>query len=130
MSDYGDPELLIAGWIVSELGIACRADPNLRPDSWAMAPVAHVQRGQGAGRLALTLDDCTLDVDVYSSVAAHARETAQRIWVAMTLELPLTTFENGIFVTHVSATTAPCWAPDPSAFRRTAAYRVILHGLI
>ncbi len=130
MAGYGDPELLVAQWIVDHLDIPARADPDLRPDWWAAAPMAHVQRGQGSSGLALSLDDVTLDVDVYGAQAATVRDAAHRIWTAMTLDLPLTTFDNGIFVTGSKAITAPLWAPDPSAFRRSAAYRVILHGVI
>lgn len=128
---HGDPELLIARWINTELGITCRADPDLRPDWWADAPLAHVQRGQGAGEAPLSLDDVTLDVNVYAKVADHARDAAHRIWAAMTLQLPLTTFQpSGLFVKHCSATTPPFWAPDPDSYRRAATYRIILHGFV
>jgi hypothetical protein len=128
--DYGDPELLVSDWIVSTLGIPCRADPDLRPDSWAMAPVAHVQRSAGFGQVALTLDDPVLDIDVYGADAGHVRQAAQRVWVAMTLDLPRHTFQpSGVFVKRVSAT-PPAWAPDPTAFRRTAAYSLVLHNLV
>lgn len=127
---YGDPELLIAEWIAGTLDIPARADPDLRPDWWADAPVAHVQRSAGFGNMPLTLDDPIIDVDVYSAVAAHAREAAHRIWVAMTLNLPRHTFQpSGVFVMRVGAT-PPAWAPDPTAFRRTAAYSLVLHNLV
>lgn len=125
---YGDPELLIGAWIKATLDIPCRSDPTLRADWWADAPIAHVQRGQGFGATALTLDDVTLDIDVYGARADHVREAAHRIWMAVLLQLPKTTFSNGIFVTGTSVISAPIWSPDPSAFRRSAAYRVILHG--
>ncbi len=127
---YGDPELLVANWIVATLDIPARADPDMRADYWADAPVAHVQRGQGFGTAPLSLDDVTLDIDVFGARADHVRDAAHRIWMAMLMQLPLTTFGNGIFVKHVSAISAPVWSPDPSAKRRSAAYRVILHGVV
>jgi hypothetical protein len=130
MTGYADPELLVATWLRDLLNIKAYADPRLPDNSWATAPIAHVQRGAGSGGLALSLDDVTLDVDVYSAVADHARETAARIWSAMALQLPLTTFPNGIFCTGTSVITAPFWAPDPKIYRRTSAYRVILHGFV
>ncbi len=128
MAGYGDPELLVAQWIEDTLNIPCRADPNLRPEWWADAPMAHVQRGQGLGQVPLSLDDATLDVDVYSHDADHARDAAHRIWMAVLTQLPKTTFLSGIFVTGAFCLSAPAWAPDPTSFRRSAAYRVILHG--
>lgn len=128
--DYGDPELLVCDWIVTTLEIPCRADPDLRADWWANAPVAHVQRSAGFGGLALTLDDPILDIDVYAAEAVHARDAAHRIWVAMTLQLPLHTFQpSGVFVKRVSAT-PPAWRPDPSAYRRGASYSLVLHNLV
>ncbi len=129
MAGYGDPELLVAQWIQDTLQIPCRADPDLQPTWWANAPMAHVQRGQGFGQAPLSLDDVTLDVDVYGKVADNVRAAAHQIWMAITLDLPLTTFPNGILVKLAAATAPPAWAPDPDSFRRAAAYRVILHGI-
>lgn len=129
---YADPELLIHDWLANELGNKIRvyADPGL-PPNWAFtAPLVHLQRGASGG-LALSLDDVTLDVDVYSKVADHARAVAQQVWAAMTLpgRLPLTTFQpSGILVKASVVTMPPRWTPDPSVRRRSASYRVILHG--
>jgi hypothetical protein len=130
LTGYGDPELLVAQWLVDELNLNVRADPDIRADSWADAPLVHVQRGQGLGSPALSLDDVVLDVDVYGAEADRVRLVAHEIWSAMILRLPLTTFDNGVFCKFASAVSAPIWAPDPSAYRRTAAYRVILHGFV
>lgn len=128
MTGYGDPELLISAWIHTTLGVKTWADPAL-PSDWSFtAPIAHVQRGAGAGQVPLSLDDITLDVDVYSAKADTARETAADIWAAMTLQLPLTTLPTGQLVKLSQAVTPPFWAPDPKVYRRTAAYRVLLHG--
>ncbi len=127
MPAYGDPEMLVGAWLEAR-GFQVRADPDIRADYWADAPLVHLQRGQSLSQLALSLDDVLLDIDVYSALADHAREVAHQVWSAMVLDLPKTTFSNGIFVTATSVISAPSWAPDPSAKRRTAAYRVILHG--
>lgn len=129
MTGYADPELLISKWLHDLLGIKAYCDPVLDPTWWATAPAAHLQRGVG-GTLALSLDDVTLDVDVYSLKADSARKAAAAIWSAMVLQLPLTTFDDGVFCTGVTTLTQPMWAPDPKVFRRTAGYRVILHGFV
>lgn len=129
MTGNPDPEILIAGWLKTQLNIVTRADPHL-PSNWPFtAPIALVQRGASAGQL-LSLDDITLDIDVYAAKADHARAAASDIWAAMTLRLRLTTFPAGPIVTLCQALTAPMWAPDPKVYRRTAAYRVILHGYV
>lgn len=125
---WADPETLIGDWL-KDLGHHVRIDPHLRADSWANAPVTHVQRSPGFGGLALTLDDPLFDFDTYAARADHAREEAGKLWAAMTLQLPRTTLPGGIFVTKVEAT-PPCWAPASGVYRRTAAYRVILHGVL
>jgi hypothetical protein len=130
VTGYADPELLIATWLHDTLDIKVWADPRLDPNWNFKAPVAHVQRGSGLGTPALSLDDVTLDVDVYAAVADHARKAAADIWAALTLQLPLTTFPNGVLVKLVNVIAPPAWAPDPGVYRRTAAYRVILHGFV
>jgi len=127
---YADPEMLISTWLGDHLGIKTWCDPVL-PPTWRFdAPIAHVQRGPGVETPRLTLDDVTLDIDVYAADAQHARDTAGRVWSAMILDLPTLTLPGSIFVKYCSATTQPMWAPDPSVYRRTAAYRVILHGYL
>ena len=126
---YADPELILADWIRDTLSVKVWADPKPPADRWINAPWVWVQRGQAPNGLALTLDDVLLDCDSYAAVADHARDLGQRVRNAMMLTLPLTTFPNGLFVKRVSTESAPAWAPDPG-FRRAAAYRVILHGLI
>lgn len=130
MTGYADPELLVGDWIRDTLGIVVREDPNLRHDSWSLAPVAHIQRSPGGFGAPLTIDDVLLDVDVYAATADHARATAGRIWAAVTLDLPLHTFSNGAFVKAATVQTAPFWGPITKGFRRSATYRVILHGLV
>ncbi len=129
MSSYADPELLIADWLRDLLDIKTWADPDLPSNYSFQAPIAHVQRGAG-GTAPLTLDDITLDIDVYAARTDHARNTAADIWAAMTLQLPRTTFANGAFVTLAQAITAPMWAPATGVKRRTAAYRIVMHSLI
>lgn len=127
---YADPELLVADWIHQQLNIKTWADPDLPSNHSFTAPIAHVQRGAGFGGLALTLDDVTLDIDVLAARTDHARETASDIWAAMTLRLPGTTFPSGVFVKLCEATTAPLWTPASGVKRRSAAYRMVLHGLV
>jgi len=127
---YTDPEVLIGRWLHELLGLKVRADPGL-PDQWKYtAPLVHVQRGQSLASLALTLDDVTLDVDTYAENADHARQVARDVGTAIEFHLPKTTFLDGTFVTYAAAISRPMWAPDPALFRRTAAYRVILHGVV
>lgn len=133
MTGYGDPELLVGDWLKTQLPGTVKVwkDPGFPPE-WAWtAPLVTVQRGQGAGVVPLSLDDVTLDIDVYSTEADRARLVAQEVWSRIILDLPLTTFApSGIFCKFTAAISAPTWAPDPKVYRRTAAYRVILHGFV
>lgn len=130
MTGHADPELLVSKWLEGLLTIKTWCDPQL-PSTWRFtAPVAHVQRGRGLGAAPLSLDDVTLDIDTYAANADHARKTAGDIWAAMTLQLPLVTLPGGLLVKLSQAIAPPSWAPDPKVFRRTAAYRVILHGFV
>lgn len=127
---YGDPELLVSDWVQARLQIKTWCDPIL-PANWPFtAPLAHFQRGRDQGDSQLTLDVALLDVDVYAANADHARETAELIRGVLRLELPHHTFDNGAFVTGVETQMAPCWAPDPKVSRRSASYRVTLHGMV
>lgn len=128
---YGDPEILVGKWLQGALGGGVKVwmDPKPPSDRWITAAWVWVQRGQGGGGLALSLDDVLLDCDAYAANADHARKLGQDVWAAMTLRLPLTTFDNGIMVTSCKAFSAPSWAPDPK-YRRAAAYEVVLHGFV
>lgn len=132
MTGYGDPELLVGDWLKTQLPGTVKVwkDPGFPPE-WAWtAPLVTVQRGQSAGVVPLSLDDVTLDVDVYSATADLARVVSQAVWSSLILDLPLTTFApSGIFVKGAWSLSPPAWAPDPKVYRRTAAYRVMLHGL-
>lgn len=130
MTGYGDPELLVGRWLRDRLNIKVFLDPNLPADWPFTAPIAHLQRGSGLGASPLSLDDVVLDIDVYAAKADSARKTADDIWSAMTLGLQLTTFPNGVLVKLSQAVSQPTWAPDPKVYRRTAAYRVLLHGFV
>lgn len=130
MSEYADPELLVAEWLRDNLEVKVWADPNPPSDRWATAPWLWVQRGQSPVDLALTLDDVILDCDAYAAEADNARDLGQRVRAAMMLQLPQHTFSNSLFVKRVKTESAPAWAPDPKVYRRSAAYRVILHGLV
>ncbi|GIM88755.1 hypothetical protein [Paractinoplanes toevensis] len=127
---YADPEILVGEWLKEQLAMTkVWMDPSPPPNAWTTAAWLWVQRAQGGEALALTLDDVLLDIGAYAANADHARKLANKVWPAMTLDLPRTTFESGVFVTGVTCTVRPFWAPDPK-FRREATYRVILHGLI
>ncbi len=128
MSSYADPELLLGAWLEAR-GHNVFVDPNLPANAWAQAPITHIQRSPGFGGMPLTLDDPLFDFDTYAGRADHASTEAGKLWTAMTLALPGATLAGGIFVKKVEAT-PPCWAPASGVHRRTAAYRVILHGLI
>jgi hypothetical protein len=130
MTGYADPELLVSKWLATRLGIKVYVDPVLPANSWAMAPVAHMLRGRDQGDTQLTLDVALLDVDVYAANADHARQTAENIRGVLRLELPGHTFLNGVAVSGVTTVMAPCWTPDPKIYRRSASYRVVLHGVV
>lgn len=144
MTGFADPEILVAAWLKTRLGDTVKvwANPTL-PYGWQFdAPLVHIQRGQDFAEPALSLDLALLDIETYAAEPDNARALADRIRGLMRLELPLTTFDNGIFCKAVETVSAPCWAPfrdpaasnrsgtSPAVARRSAAYRVILHGLI
>lgn len=130
MTGYADPEVLISEWLQQRLGLKTWADPRL-PQNWTFtAPIGHVQRGQGDGDAALTLDAALVDVDWYAKNADHAREAAERSRYELRLHLPKWTWQSGVTVSGVQTVTAPFWAPDLDVFRRSATYRVIFHGLV
>jgi hypothetical protein len=128
--EYADPELLIAQWVHDRTNRKTWADPVLPTNHDFTAPIGHFQRAPGEGDVALTLDAVLLDVDWLAKVADHAREAAEQTRSLLRLTLPLHTFSNGIFVTGVSTVTAPFWAPAIGVFRRSATYRVMLHGMV
>ncbi len=127
--EYADPEIVIGEWLRTTLNIKVWADPKPPPNAWTTAPWLWVQRAPSGFDMPLTLDDVLLDCDAYAAEADHARKLGQQVWAAMTLTLPAHTFESGLFVKRVKAEPPPHWAPDPQ-YRRSAAYRVVLHGLI
>lgn len=144
MTGYADPELLVVGWLKTRLdaGVKVWANPTL-PYGWQFdAPLVHVQRGQDIAEPALSLDIALLDIETYSAEPDNARALADQIRGLMRLELPLTTFANGVFCKAVTTVSAPTWAPfrdpaasnrsgtSPTVARRSAAYRVILHGFV
>lgn len=130
MTGYADPELLVGQWLRDTLNIKVWDDPNPPSNRPFTAPIAHLLRGRSANVVPRSIDDVLLDCDVYAAIADHARNAAMRIWAAMTLQLPLHTFANGVFVKSATATPPPFWIPDPRAYRRSATYRVILHGFV
>jgi hypothetical protein len=129
VTGYADPETLIADWLHVQTDYKMWADPRLPADWPFNAPIGHVQRGTDAGDVALSLDVALLDIDFYAKRADTAREAAAAVRDLMLLTLPLYTFPTGVFVKAVTGG-IPIWAPDPSLHRRSATYRVTLHGLI
>lgn len=130
MVAYADPELLISAWLHERTDRKAWCDPVL-PHNWDFtAPIYHVQRGQGEGDIALSLDSMILDLDTLAKNADHARAAANVAWSLMRFELPRHTFDNGIFCTGVQTLSSPFWAPATGVYRRSAAYRVILHGVV
>ena len=129
MNGYADPELIVAAWLNNATGIKIWTDPRLPGNMRHTAALAHLQRAAGNDDLPLSLDEPLFDVDVYAANADHARTAAHQIWQAMVWQLPHTTFGNGVFVKRVQAN-PPRWAPDPQLYRRTASYRVLLHGVV
>ncbi|MET8278276.1 hypothetical protein [Micromonospora sp. NPDC005174] len=130
MGGYADPERLVADWLHERMSCKMWADPRLPSDWEFTAPLGHVQRGQGEGDSVLTLDVALLDVDFYAKNADHARQAAERARTELRLNLPGHTWESGVTVSGVTTVAAPFWSPDPAVYRRSAAYRVVLHGLL
>jgi hypothetical protein len=129
LTGYADPELLIGAWIRDTLKVKVWCDPDAPPNAWASAAWVWVQRGQSLGSVPISLDNPLLDCDSFAAKADHARDLGQALWSAMVLQLPRTTFANGVFVKDVTCFSQPRWAPDPK-FKRAAAYSVILHGFV
>ncbi len=129
--EYADAETRIAGWLGDQLtGFKLWADPVL-PHNWNFtAPIGHVQRSPGEGDAALTLDSAILDVGWYAADADKARKLAERTRWLIRFELPKFTWADGVTVNGTSTITAPFWGADPSVYRRSASYRVILHGVV
>ncbi len=129
MAGYADPELLIAEWLYQQIDSKVWTSWKLPSNERFVAPLTHLLRASSPNDLAITLDDVLLDADTYSADEDTCREVSRQVWNAMVFALPRTTFDNGIFVKKCSAT-PPAWAPDPSVYRRTAAYRLVLHGVV
>lgn len=128
--EYADPELLLAKWLHEQTDHRVHADPNL-PSNWNWtAPLYHVQRGQGEGDTYLSLDSVLLDIDTYAKNADHARAAAQQAWGLIRFTLPHYTWPSGVTVSGTSTIAAPFWAPATGVYRRSATYRVILHGVV
>ena len=128
--EYADPELRIAEWLNAQLDAKCHADPDLTPYLPFREPLGHVQRSPGEGDTRLSLDSVILDIDWYAELADHARDYAQRTWSLMRLTLPQYTWDDGVNVNGVQTLSAPYWGPATGTYRRSAAYRVFLHGVI
>lgn len=129
MAEYPDPETTIGEWLRDTLQIKVWLDPDPPSNAWTTAAWLWVQRAPSGFDMPLTMDEALLDCNAYAKEAGHARTLGQKVWAAMTLQLPRHTFDNGLFVKRVKAEPAPFWAPDPQ-YRRSASYRVTLHGLI
>jgi len=134
--DYADAETRIADWLKTRLhpvenhAVKMWADPRL-PQNWPFtAPIGHVQRGPGEADAALTLDSCLLDIDYYAKNADHARRVAEQTRGLIRLVLPRFTWPDGVTVSGTATISPPFWIPDPSVYRRSATYRVILHGMV
>lgn len=130
MTGYADPEQLVGTWLQQQTGLQVHIDPDITQFMPFNAPAGHIQRAAGEGDTVLTLDSVLIDVDWYAEYADHARDAAHQTWNLLRLSLPLHTFDSGVFVKSVATVSAPSWAPATGIYRRSAAYRVILHGLV
>jgi hypothetical protein len=129
VAGYADPELAIAEWLHQQIGSKVWTSWKLPSNERFLAPLTHVLRAPSLGALAIPLDEVLLDADTYSADEDTCREVSRLVWNTMVFQLPGTTFDNGVFVKKCTAT-PPTWAPDPSVYRRTAAYTLVLHGLV
>lgn len=129
MTAYADPEHLIGDWLFTALDKKRKVwkDPGFPPNWSFTAPLIKVQRAPGFGATVVSLDDVTLDIDVYAAAYDHAREIAGEVCSLMEFNLPMTTLPGGTFVKLSRASMRPIWTPDPKA-RRSATYEVLLHG--
>lgn len=129
MVAYADGETRIAAWLHERLGCKMWADPRLPANYDFTAPIGHLQRGAGEGDSALTLDSGIYDLDFYGQNADRVRAYAEQARYEIRLNLRGYTWDDGVTVNGCFTVSAPFWAPDPTVYRRSAAYRVILHGL-
>ncbi len=125
-----DAEVLLADWLHTRLGYKIWRDPVFPANAWATAPAGHLLRGQDFDTSPLALDRGLFDLDFYAAQPDKAREAARRALMALTLDLPLHTFSNGLLCKSVSVLTSPFWAPAVGVSRRSATYRIVLHGYI
>lgn len=129
MTMYADGETRLTAWLHDKLGCKMWADPRLPHNYDFTAPIGHLQRSAGEGDGVLTLDSGIYDLDFYGADADRVRGYAEHARAALRLELPGYTWDDGVTVSGVFTMSAPFWAPDPSVYRRSAAYRVIIHGM-
>jgi hypothetical protein len=127
---YADAETRLATWLHGRLGCKVWADPELPHNYDFNAPIGWLQRSAGEGDSALTLDSGIYDLGFYGKTADHVRTYAEKARYEIRYVLPGYTWDDGVTVSGTFTVSAPFWAPDPSVFRRSAAYRVVLHGLI
>ena len=130
MVAYADPETRLAEWLHSQLNCKMWADPRLPHNYDFTAPIGHLQRSPGEGDIALTLDSGIYDLDFYGKDADKVRAYAEQARYEIRFVLPGHTWADGITVNGTATVSAPFWGPDPAVFRRSASYRVILHGMV
>ncbi len=127
---YADGETRIAEWLRTRLECKMWADPRLPADHDFTAPIGHLQRAPGEGDTALTLDAGIYDLDFYGAEPDRVRAYAEQARAELRLNLPQHTWADGVTVTGVFTVSAPTWGPGLGLYRRSAAYRIILHGVI
>lgn len=125
-----EPEVLIGKRLHTLTGYKIWTDPELPGNERFTAPMGHLQRASDSSGSQITLDAGLYDLDFYAQDADKAREAARKAHMALTLALPSTMLSGLIFVKSVQVQTAPFWAPSTGVKRRSASYRIYLHGFV
>lgn len=126
-TSYADIEALLHDWLTSVLGYE-NVTFELPTNLVFVMPLVVVERFGGADAT-ITLDQPTVDIDVFAASREDARAHAESIRQALRTKLPGRTF-RGAVVQRVRTISGPTKAPYDSrgtVRRFTAAYQIQLH---
>lgn len=125
-----EPEVLIGKRLHTLTGYKIWTDPELPGNERFTAPMGHLQRSSDSSGAQITLDAGLYDLDFYAQDADKARDAARKALNALVYQLPRYTWPNGLLCKSVGVPTLPFWAPATGVRRRSATYRIILHGFV
>lgn len=131
---YADVEQLLIDWIPTIAGVTAaltmNPDGSLPGNLAYSLPCVLVDR-IGGGDLVVTIDDCTVDVDVFAASRDASREIAETIRAAVRTALPGLTL-SGASVVRTRTATGPRRLPYDSraqVWRYGATYTIRLHAV-